>query len=832
MRWLRGIGAGLVVAAIAGAPLAAGGVHRIPLIVLMSAIALGLVALAAGLGTSRRSLRIGAAVALPLGLLLVPVVQSIPIPMGLRAHLDPKGTDLLREDDLATVTAWPLSLDPPVTRVHIGQAAAAVAAFVVAFHLASSQTKRHLVPRVVAASGIAAVAIGLGHRILGLSQLYGLVDAPSRALLAGPFVNSNHASEFLELAMFVCLACSFHRPTALNRIGWLVGAALCGGGALATLSRGSVGALASGLLVFGLVRYAGRDRQDRQEGRRGRALWAFVPLGLIVIGAAALGADRLVERFKSSSISSDIRFQLWREGLHVLAAHPLGIGRGAFERVFPIYRTLKTPFALRFSFLENEPLQLLVDSGWVLFVPIVAGAVVAGWTIVRHGRRDRVEAAFLGGLTAVLAHSLVDFGFETLGVALPFMAILGVTVGRLPTSDSARPPLRSAWIIAAVASVGLLAGVAATAHASNDDMDALLKKALTPEKKRALLVRAQQTHPVDYFYALSFAQIEPLKAGPGTPSPRLHALNRALRLCGACETVHAEVATNLWRLGLRAQSLLEWRTAVELQPALLHPVMGRLFAAGAKPAELAALGAFDPARMTEIADFLSSVSRIPDAFVVLDQADAMGAPRSQTLLVRGRLQMQTGDVAGTKRTIAAARALAVQDPRLEILEAQVLVAADGAKAADRSLAILDSAAARYPADLAVARERVALVLRFEKWQAAARAVDGLKRALHETQQQLSEAHAIDARIQARLGRWTAALGEYRIALAEDWRNVALWIEMGETAERAGRSTTAAEAFREACRLSPNSPEAQSALRRVEGRDRGGLVVPSPGDPPR
>jgi tetratricopeptide (TPR) repeat protein len=827
---LRGIGAALVVAAIAGAPLAAGGVHRIPLIVLMSAIALGFLTLAAGLGSSRRALRIGAAVALPLGLLLVPVLQSIPIPMGLRAHLDPRGSELLQEDDLATVKAWPLSLDPPVTRVHVGQAAAAVAAFVVAFHLASSQTKRHLVPRVVAASGIAAVAIGLGHRILGLSQLYGLVDAPGRALLAGPFVNSNHTSEFLELTTFVCLACSFHRPTALNRIGWLVGAALCGGGALATLSRGSVGALASGLLVFGLVRYAGRDRQ--QVSRRGRALWVFVPLGLIVIGAAALGADRLVERFKSSSISSDIRFQLWREGLHVLAAHPLGIGRGAFERVFPIYRTLKTPFALRFSFLENEPLQLLVDSGWVLFVPIVAGAVIAGWTIARHGRRDRVEAAFLGGLTAVLAHSLVDFGFETLGVALPFMAILGVTVGRLPMSDSARPPVRSGWIIAALASVGLMAGVAATAHASNDDMDALLKKALTPENKRALLVRAQQTHPVDYFYALSFAQIEPLKAGPGTPSPRLHALNRALRLCGACETVHAEVATNLWRLGLRAQSLLEWRTAVELQPTLLHPVMGRLFAAGAKPAELAALGAFDPARMTEIADFLSSVSRIPDAFVVLDQADAMGAPRSQTLLVRGRLQMQTGDLAGTTRTIAAARALAVQDPRLEILEAQVLVAADGAKAADRSLAILDSAAARYPADLPVARERVALVLRFEKWQAASRAVDGLKRALHETQQQLSEAHAIDARIQTRLGRLTAALGEYRIALAEDWRNVALWIEMGETAERAGRSTTAAEAFREACRLSPNNPEAQSALRRIEGHDRGGLVGPSSADPGR
>jgi cytochrome c-type biogenesis protein CcmH/NrfG len=142
------------------------------------------------------------------------------------------------------------------------------------------------------------------------------------------------------------------------------------------------------------------------------------------------------------------------------------------------------------------------------------------------------------------------------------------------------------------------------------------------------------------------------------------------------------------------------------------------------------------------------------------------------------------------------------------------------------LSILDRAATRYPADLPVARERVALVLRFEKWQAAGRAVDGLKRALHETRQQLSEAHAIDARIQARLGRWTAALGEYRIALAEDGGNVGLWLEMGEAAEHAGKLATASEAYREAARLSPNNPQVNSAVRRIEGRSRPLNALPS------
>jgi O-antigen ligase/tetratricopeptide (TPR) repeat protein len=829
VRWSRNVGVGLVVAGIAVAPLVAGGVHRSSSIVLMVAIALGLVLLAASLGLSKRSLRISAAVALPLALLLVPVVQSIPLPLGLRAHLDPKGTELLRDVSLHPPLAWPLSLDPASTRVIVGEAAAALAAFLVAFHLASSQTRRHLITRVVAASGIAAVTIGLGHRILGMSQLYGLVNVPPRGLLTGPFVNGNHTSEFLELAMFACLACSFLHRSALNRIGWLVGAALCGGGALATMSRGAVGALAGGLVVFGILRYTA---PERRAGGRSRVVWGLIPLAVIVIGAAGLGADKLVERFRTSSITGDIRFQLWREGLGVLTAHPFGIGRGAFDRIYPIYRSLKTPFTLRFSFLENQPLQLLVDSGWVLFAALAAGAIVAGWVIVRRARRDAIEAALLAGLVAVIVHSFVDFGFETLGVELPFMAVLGTAVGRLPAPETdPRPAARRSWALATVAVVALGAGIAATAHSSSDDMDALLKKAGSVEAKRAVLVRAQQTHPLDYFYALSYAQTEPLKLTTAAPSPRLRALNRALRLCGSCEIVHAEVASNLWRLGLRGQALLEWRTAVEIQPTLLRPMLAQLFAAGAKPTELAALGTSDPIRMTEIADFLSSASRIPDAFVVLDQADAMGAPKTETLLVRGKLQTQVGDLAGSKATIAAARSLAVRDPRLEILEAQYLAASEGVKGADRALAILDAAATRYPGDLAVVRERGALVLRFEKWHAAARAVDGLKRALHEARYPLSEAHIVDARIHARLGRITLALGEYRLALAEDSRNTGLWLEMGQVAENAGRTATAAEAYREAARLSPNSPETTAALKRIQGRERSARTLLAPADSP-
>jgi tetratricopeptide (TPR) repeat protein len=154
-----------------------------------------------------------------------------------------------------------------------------------------------------------------------------------------------------------------------------------------------------------------------------------------------------------------------------------------------------------------------------------------------------------------------------------------------------------------------------------------------------------------------------------------------------------------------------------------------------------------------------------------------------------------------------------------LLEVKALIAVQGHKGADEALRLLDEAAARHPHDVPIARERVELVIAFQKWQAAERAIEGYKRTLYETQGQMAEAHAINARLHARMGRLTAALGEYRIALAQQGWNVSLWLEYGLAAEHAGRDSAARDAYREAARLSPNNPEIARAMDRIEGRER-------------
>jgi tetratricopeptide (TPR) repeat protein len=781
----------------------------------MAIMAAGLALLSLGIAFEGRTLRFGVP-ALIVGLFMaVPAIQSIPLPHTIRNALDPKGTALL-DETLDGPRAWPLSLDPPSTRADIGKAAMALGIFIVAFHLASGQTHRQLFPRVVGVAGIAAVAVGIGHRLLGVAKIYGILVSTHRTLITGPFVNANHTAELLELAAFTCLACSFQRPDVLNKVGWLVGTALCVGGVAVTLSRGGAAALGMGVLMFVFLRYLAKDGGETR--RRASLAWGVFLLGLIALGAAALGAGQLIDRFQSSAVTSDVRFRVWRDSLRVLATHPFGIGRGAFDRVYPIYRTVRAPFSLRFAFVENEPLQLLIDCGWLLSGALFAGFGLVVWHIARRGRRDKIEAALIAGLFAVLMHNLVDFGLETPGVLLPFTGILATVLGRFAANER-RVPAWGRWLTVGLAVAGCLLGASSLARRGSDDFDALLRRSHSIAEKREVLRQAREAHPIDYFYALAAAQLEPLRPPPGQPSPRLHALNQALTLCPNCEDVHLEVARNLWALGLRRQALLEYRSAVELQSRLFAGTMGELFGKGAKPEELASIATFDPSRMIEVSNYLAATGRLDAAGAVLDQADALGGRHQEILLARASLQLQAHQFVEAHATLSALRASGLHDAQLAILEAQATLDDMDPGAPDHALEILDQAAVRYPNDVAIQKMRIDLVTKYQKWTAVSRALEGYKQALYARDGGATEAHLAAARIYVKLSHWTDALGEYRIALADQPANVSLWMELGNAGELGGRDATAREAYAEAARLSPSSPTILGAIRRLDDKRR-------------
>ena len=492
-----------------------------------------------------------------------------------------------------------------------------------------------------------------------------------------------------------------------------------------------------------------------------------------------------------------------------MSAHPIGIGRGAFDPCFPVYRELKTSYPLRFAYVENEPLQLLIDSGWLMFGrPGRGGSLVHARGKVLAGG-DRVEAALVAGLVAVHIHSCARFRARNIGGPAAVHGVLAVLLGRLRDPASAAP-------LARLRARGLcrpgrlIIGVAvhareqrrhrrgAESRVTDVATNGACWRALRPPTRSTITTRWRNRAP------------ELLPAEWWT-SPRLHTLNRAASPMSQLRAVHAEVARNLWALATNVDPASSG-AMLSIQPHLFDRALGELFAAGATPAHLAAVASFDVSRMVDVADFLNGQGRIAEALAVLDQADTLGANRVDSLIVRARLQLPCGPGLGgagdADRRGGRPRS---GSPGPFLLKAETTMAAAGGTGVEEALATLDTAATRYPFDVQVQRARMRLVLDHKRWQASARAVDGLQAALYHAQGTASEAHVAAARVQAGMGHVMPALTEYRIALADDPANVGLWVEFGRTAQAGGRSTIAREALLQASHLSPQNPEIAKLL---------------------
>jgi Flp pilus assembly protein TadD/O-antigen ligase len=799
-----------------GAPLAVGAVHPPAVLVATLAAGLGTALMIAGEAARGRQFRMTRSALLPLIFLLVPLLESVPLPAAIANRIDPAGHSLLADSPDADAPRRPLSLDPPQTRAVIANAAATLAVFLAALHLASGRSRRQFLIRVIAASTVAAVALGLGHRILGESQIYGYFRG-SRGLLNGPFINSNHTAEFLELGAFVCVASALMSESALNRVGWLAAAIVAGAATLGTLSRGAIVALAAGTIVFAWLWRSAAAQAEQQAGdgkqQPRAALWIILVLVLLVALAAILGTDQLLAKVATTHLSQEARLQVWRDSFKIVLAHPFGIGRGAFDRVFPVYRHVGTPISVRFAFAENEPLQYLVEMGWAGFLAVAIAAILVVREWYRARRNDPIEAALVAALVAVLVHNCFDFGFETLGIALPFAAVLGTVLGRgvgVGERVMSSYPKRAIFAVCALA---IVVGTSSLVHAGFEDVDALLEKA-TPPRRRELALRAQAAHPVDYFYVLAEAASVPIKPDSQGRSPRLHALNHALALCPNCPEVHSAVASTLWALGKRSQALTEWRTAVAILPLLYIPTLERAWGAGARPGELGIIAGSSADRLVRGASFLISRGQPEGAREVLVMASEAGAPKQEVLLITAGLDIQAGKTDEALRVLAEVRNGAPQDTRPFPLMADAYLRAGHD---DQALATLDAGIGMNPHDLSMLRRRVEIILALKKWHLATNALAGLEAGLAEARQPTAELHLATARYYSGLRDYAKAGSEYNLFLMQEPGNTMVWIELASLWEACGRVADALYTYRQASMAAPGNPTVLASIQRLEGQ---------------
>jgi tetratricopeptide (TPR) repeat protein len=286
-------------------------------------------------------------------------------------------------------------------------------------------------------------------------------------------------------------------------------------------------------------------------------------------------------------------------------------------------------------------------------------------------------------------------------------------------------------------------------------------------------------------------------------------LNRAMLLCPRCLGAHEEAARDLWRLGRRQQSLLEWKTVITGARPSLGPVLDGLLAVGAKPEELAILA--DDENRFAISRYLLAHGAIDAAKTTLNQSTIPEG--AELFLVQAQIFLAAKDLPAAQKAAQRALELEPRNPRA------VLMAADLAlldpKRATEAVAILQAGLRFAPSDVDLNRRMLSLLIPTDKYQAIDLALTNLRAALAEAGANSTEANVAAAQIFERRGQYRRAMSEYQAALAHAPDNIGLRLALARAAEEIGAITSAVDAYNEVLRRDPTNQAARAALAKIQ-----------------
>ncbi len=557
----------VTVAALVTAVFAIGGAHR------WSVVALGLLsaaALALQVTSQRQMGRLSPLLALFGAAVGLTALQLVPLPALVMEILHPAAYDLIADGTRLAGTGepafLPLSLDPPGTLFELVKLSSYLVLAYVAIRMAVSERGRIRILTAVALVIGAAAAIGLIHKLLEARTLYGLYQPRyAYAEFLGPLLNRNHFASLLAAGTLVSggLALRDRVPMA-HRLAWGAVSLLCLVESLMIQSRGAAIGLALGLGVFGGLLLLQRwfkesTRKNRPELAKvtfPAAIVVLCGLTLVVYFSAGGVSEQLTATTASEVTEPRSKFMAWQSAAQLIEDSPwIGVGRGAFESAFT--RVHPSSGFLTFSHLENEYLQGAVDWG---LPGALALALILAWiamVLFRRWNGGALAAAGIGVLVTVAAHSVVDFGLELPGLAVPIVLVLAtlthVPVVEAPERLAAARRLRAAAVAGLVLVTALLASPPGrTLHEDHNR----LREEESPSLEMAR--EAMDRHPVDYLAAAHVAA-RLFEAGDAE-GRRL--LNHALLLHPTHPELHRMAANMLVRSGRPGQALVEYHLAI------------------------------------------------------------------------------------------------------------------------------------------------------------------------------------------------------------------------------------------------------------------------------
>jgi len=733
-------------------------------------------------------------------------LQLVPLPPSLLRALSP-AADAILYDTLAPVglyPAWrPLTLDPGATALELAKAAVFTAVCATAAVLGASERRRDQLLRGLVLSGVAVVAVCYGATLLGLSPLV----APTVT-----FVNPNHLAGFLQLAAWPALGFAL-RARGPARAGWLLAFAFTISGVFLSLSRAGIAAFFVAAGIFVVLRLRARSLFNSaavslpiRPGRTGGRVVAAGGIAAALAIASWLALDPILAELRTvgDESSTSVKLGLWAAAARLIREFPLvGIGRGAFETVFPAYKS--EPLQRTFTHVENEWLQLPAELGLVVGLAVIALFAWAFLAAARSRDLSRPMAGALAGAGALALHNLFDFSLELPGVAIPFALVLGLASRAMPRLEVRPWLVRTGAALALVVAAGGL--LAHSTRASRGD-PAVVSTAPTADEAVMRARAALDVHPADY---IPHAAVGVKLAAEDRCAEALRWLTRAMLRNPTAPEAHRATAWCLARTGREALAKREYRLAFLYGDG---SALGEALRRFSRPGELLEI-APDTSSGLMAAGYLLRERPAEAAEAWRRAWESFGEPVALAQLASVRLAVDDKEEA-----LRLARLLQERAPRSAsgyIIAARAL---DALGRSDDAIRELELGAARLPGEaeiLAPLGSRHLLQKRFSQAKAI---FDGIvaTEGPADTRKRILVARALEGQ-----GRYQEALREAQVAREVTPGDLAALDTFARIAAAVGRYDEAIDAIEHASRVpavKPGAYEARlEALRRAREEQR-------------
>jgi O-antigen ligase/tetratricopeptide (TPR) repeat protein len=509
--------------------------------------------------------------------IVVHVVFLLPLPMGLLAILSPRSHSLVARtmNVLGTsVSAHPLSIDPPETALSLVRLLGALALFVVVQQAVSSQSRRRWLDSLIFILTALVVIAAYAHPLLGLEGAWGMFLRRD-SFLFGPMVNTNHLARLLGGLGLMTMGIGMLERPGVRRWWFLIVGTIGVASVFATSSRGAFFTIPVGAaLALWLLRPPKPIRTASTIFAGPRAWWLIIAVVVAAVIPVWLAQGTWSKAM--ASLSTDplhkSKLAMYPPVVDMIAAFPTGIGPGAFAVATPPWQAVgELEQGYIHTHVENDVLSVLLEHGLLGGIALLALIVACAFALWRRPPPRRAWAT-VPALVFLLLADLLDFYLETpMGAAVLAIAV-GYLVGQLPRTNaqpieplawpvkrmSLTPPQR--WAVIVPATALMMLGGASAWQDSRQRIDQAFK---TTTDRGALALHGLRYHPGDghYAYELAVAAREKKDAVRA-----LRMVELALELSPDLRGAHVEGARAFVALRKKDQGLAAYRSALTLQP--------------------------------------------------------------------------------------------------------------------------------------------------------------------------------------------------------------------------------------------------------------------------